>query len=147
MRCLLTGIHRSLLVDWPAYFFISLLYQKLHCSSPKYYTSKTKTNTIITTVDIDFRIEDTNKEKGVYYDDLNVMLNFIFGHSLINLFSAPLYYAPNLSSPIGNSSISGFYQKSGGTLKMNLSFQVGFWPPTMSTRVRSLVVYVYDSSF
>ncbi|KAJ4976120.1 hypothetical protein NE237_001226 [Protea cynaroides] len=53
-------------------------------------TSKTNT----TTVAIDFRIENTNNEKGVYYDALNVTL----------------YYAPNLSSPVGKASISEFYQ-------------------------------------
>ncbi|XP_043689436.1 protein NDR1-like [Telopea speciosissima] len=48
-----------------------------------------------TTVAIDFIIDNSNKFKGIYYDDLNITL----------------YYAPNLNSfPVGNGSITGFYQ-------------------------------------
>ncbi|XP_043720728.1 protein NDR1-like [Telopea speciosissima] len=48
-----------------------------------------------TTVAIDFIIDNSNKFKGIYYDDLNIAL----------------YYAPNLNSfPVGNDSMPGFYQ-------------------------------------
>ncbi|KAJ4975537.1 hypothetical protein NE237_000643 [Protea cynaroides] len=74
---LLTRIHSSLLVDWSAYFLTSLLNPKLLCSSPKYYLQNQHHHRSHR-----FLIENTNNEKGVYYDALNVTL----------------YYAPNLSS-------------------------------------------------
>ncbi|XP_042518581.1 protein NDR1-like [Macadamia integrifolia] len=59
-------------------------------------SAKTKTTTTTTTtVAIDFRIQNSNKYEGVYYDALNITL----------------YYSPNLSFPVGNASIFGFYQR------------------------------------
>ncbi|KAJ4976434.1 hypothetical protein NE237_001540 [Protea cynaroides] len=80
---LLTRIHSSLLVDWSAYFITSLFNPKLLCSSPKYYLQNQHHH-----CSHRFRIENTNNEKGVYYDALNVTL----------------YYAPN---PI----LSGYKKK------------------------------------
>ncbi|XP_042518345.1 protein NDR1-like [Macadamia integrifolia] len=61
-------------------------------SVPALNTSAKSTTTA--NVSIDFRIQNSNKFKGIYYDTLN----------------NTLYYSPNLTFPIGNTSILGFYQ-------------------------------------
>ncbi|KAJ4976884.1 hypothetical protein NE237_001990 [Protea cynaroides] len=75
---LLTRIHSSLLVDWSQVLPHQPSQSKTSRSSPKYYLQNQHHH-----LSHRFRIENTNNEKGVYYDALNVTL----------------YYAPNLSSP------------------------------------------------
>ncbi|OVA11158.1 Late embryogenesis abundant protein [Macleaya cordata] len=93
---------------WCAGFLFSLgltslfMWLSLRPSKPTYsiesfyipVLNKTANDTRNTTISFDLRLKNENKDKGIYYDALDITL----------------YYGHNLSSPIGNVSISGFYQ-------------------------------------
>ncbi|XP_042489806.1 protein NDR1-like [Macadamia integrifolia] len=81
------------------------MWLSLRPSSPSFYiqnfyapalnnTTNTTGATINTTISIDFKIKNTNKDKRVYYDALNITL----------------YYPQNQSIPVGNTSVPEFQQ-------------------------------------
>ncbi|XP_043696808.1 protein NDR1-like [Telopea speciosissima] len=85
----------SLRPSSPAFYIQNFYAPALNTTTTATATAAaTDTNTINTTIAINFKIENTNKDKRIYYDALNITL----------------YYRPNLSFSVGNALVPGFRQ-------------------------------------
>ncbi|KAF5195290.1 Ndr1-like, partial [Thalictrum thalictroides] len=79
------------------FLWLSLRPDKPTLSIEEFYIpalNKTLNDTSNTTISFDFKLRNNNKDKGVYYDDLNLTF----------------YYTHNLGLPVANFTIPGFRQ-------------------------------------
>uniref|UniRef100_A0A5B6YRC5 Late embryogenesis abundant protein LEA-2 subgroup domain-containing protein n=1 Tax=Davidia involucrata TaxID=16924 RepID=A0A5B6YRC5_DAVIN len=81
------------------FMWLSLRTSNPVCSIQDFYVpalDKTANSTTNTTISFDLKLDNENKDKGIYYDALNLTL----------------YYGPNQShpNPIGNATFIAFYQ-------------------------------------
>lgn len=86
--------------------WLSLRTSNPKCSIQEFYLpalDRSSNNQNDTTLQFQLKLENTNKDKGVYYDDVNVTV----------------YDFPNRSHPVGSSVIQRFYQGHKKTAKKN----------------------------
>lgn len=79
------------------FMWLSLRASKPTCSIQDFYApvlNRSSNSTYNTTIYLHLKLANGNKDKGIYYDALNITL----------------YYGQNRSLPIGNVTVKGFYQ-------------------------------------
>ncbi|CAK9150285.1 unnamed protein product [Ilex paraguariensis] len=82
------------------FLWLSLRTSNPKCSIQNFYVpalNKTLNSTTNHTIFFDLKLDNTNKDKGVHYDAVNLTF----------------YYGPNVSFLIGNYTVHGFYQGHG----------------------------------
>ncbi|KAL9383171.1 hypothetical protein Peur_023494 [Populus x canadensis] len=77
------------------FMWLSLRTSSPNCLLSKFYLplNQTSNSSNLTSLEFELRLKNTNKDKGVYYDPINVT-----------------FYTPNRSHVIGNFTITKFYQ-------------------------------------